>query len=136
MPNPRLLQQNVVKTLASLLLSFCLSCGPAPENKQPTLHGRWKMVYNLADIGDGNATWRQADMNDPRIITFTEKGEFIDNKTGRSQKFEFQDSTHLNVFSDHGAAPFTFTIVKLTGDSLELRPNCIEACGEKFVRLN
>jgi hypothetical protein len=136
MPKRRIPQQNVLKTPALLLLLFYLSCGHASENKQPSLYGKWKMVYSLADIGDGKATWREADMSDPRIITFTEKGEFIDNKTNRSQKFEFQDSTHINVLTDHGTGPFTFTIVKLTRDSLELRPNCIEACGEKFIKLN
>lgn len=124
-----------MKFLLVALIVIACSCKDSNSSRENRLQGRWQMVSSYADIGDGKASWREADSKNPRIIEFTTAGDYIDDSNNIRQKYVQQDSTHLQIIPVGQQMPFMITIIKLTEDSLELKPNCIEGCGEKYVRV-
>jgi hypothetical protein len=116
-----------------LTMTACLMHNSNDENK---LIGKWKMTSYYADIGDGKENWQAADEQRQRNIEFKKNGEFVDSENDQLTRFILKDSTHIVASSKDGLASFVMTIIQLTNKELHLRPNCIEGCGEKYVRVN
>ena len=122
----------VFSTLAILIITGC----QIPVKKGGlNIEGRWQLTDYYADIGDGKENWRKPDKNHTRTIEFKPKGEFVDSDNPDLTRFVLRDSVHLEISLKTADEPFTWTIVRLSSDRLELRPSCIEGCGEKYKRI-
>lgn len=125
-----------MKIYFSLLIAIiAFNCGCVSNSDDHSIIGKWKMTYTYADIGDGKENWIEANNKQPRIIEFKRNREFEDSQNDKTGHYELVDSTHITILPDDKSAPYKLTIINLTRDSLLLRANCIEGCGEKYVRI-
>ncbi|MDB5201164.1 MAG: hypothetical protein JWQ27_573 [Ferruginibacter sp.] len=91
------------------------------------------MTSALIDIGDGHGNWQPADPAHKRTIIFGADSSFQDTDNPELKNYRLKDAEHIVVSG--GSNSFQMTVVSLTADSLHLRPQCIEGCGEKFRRM-
>ena len=123
--------------LAVTLVLF--SCND-DEIVAPELIGTWQLSEVLADPGDGSGTFTPVESN--RTITFLSTGMIESNESlcpgeitqgnGRGI-YSLQDSTIIATCPDQEISlNISF---KIEGASLLLIYQCIEACAEKYVKV-
>ncbi len=100
-----------------------------PFNK--TLLGKWQLIEVLADPGDGSGTFQSVlngeiieFINDNSIIGFSEFGDC-------SSDANFSEETKKITFF---GCDFTFSF-SLKEENLLIYPPCIEACANKYKKL-
>jgi hypothetical protein len=127
----------MVYKLLLLTVLFC-SCKLRSANnasqQESQLIGKWKMTQYYADIGDGKENWVEADKE--RTIEFKENGAFIDSEQANAGRYVLQDSIHIEIIPHDKTKTYKMQIIELNAKNLVLRANCIEGCGEKYVRVN
>ncbi len=114
------------------MMASCFLPGSNGNNK---LTGNWKMVSYYADIGDGKEHWQTVNEQQQRTIEFKQNGEFIDSENDQLIRYVMRDSSRIDIISKDNPQPYTMTIIQLTDTKLQLRPNCIEGCGEKYEKI-
>ncbi|MCV9388186.1 hypothetical protein [Reichenbachiella ulvae] len=133
----------------SIVLVFLASCQQQEviheENIDNPLVGKWKLIEQLADPGDGSGTFRATDKN--------LQIEFFENKTFKAtrsmcslanyepQTTEGKVDLNLEVLYPEGCDNLyddvEFQIqYKMEDGQLLLYYFCIEGCGQKFEKLN
>lgn len=125
---------------ASLLLSSCKKT----EDDPSSIVGSWKLVEVYADPGDGSGTFRKIDGE--KTLEFRSDGK-AEVHNGDFCRINLQSTN--NEISDYsitngaGGADMKLIFDKcemgpsfsIRGDILTIYYQCIEGCGEKFVRI-
>src|SRR5688500_1823440 len=122
-----------MKLVYNLMTILVVSSCQFSPGQSPAIVGKWKMTHFYADIGDGKGTWQEADKQNTRTIEFKKNGEFIDSQKDKTGKYALLDSTHVEIKDN--SQSYKMTIVELGTDLLVVKANCIEGCGEKYVRI-
>jgi len=117
----------------SYLLFFLFAFAAcATINQTSTVVGKWRLTETLADIGDGKEKWHRVEsesniiFNNDGTITSTGSADYQSYTILESNKIEF-------TLRDNRKQVVSF---KIEGSTLILSPQCIEACGSKYVRVN
>ncbi len=140
------------RSLLILFIAFSagfISCTKSPipvdEVKEPEpiiktiefdatkLYGKWKATESLIDAGDGKGVWKPI-VGDSLYIKFNADGTiegngFRDDPIG----YKILPNSRLEV-TLKGNIVYTFGI-SISGQTLNLRPNCVEGCGTRFVKV-
>ena len=124
----------MTKLSSLLLIATFMSCSTTNQSSSP-LQGSWKMTEYLADIGDGNGTWQPADAANQSVLEFRADGTLGESgpaTANSGSKYEIlNDSTVVFVRGENRIN----VKYKIIGNTLTLNPPCIEACGQKFIRM-
>ncbi|WP_194852462.1 hypothetical protein [Nonlabens antarcticus] len=120
-------------TVLLLVLIAITSCRDGAENNPA--FGAWEHVESLSDIGDGNATYQKVDSD--KTLLFTAYGTVISNKNvcvGNN----YTDATVATWNPDENSFNAGDCIASYELDeaqeTLTVSYQCMEACGEKYVR--
>ncbi len=116
-----------------LLLLFITVAGCATMNTGTTLTGKWRLTETLADPGDGSGKWRPADSKES-YLTFDSEGGVTSTDSPDYQSYAILDSAKIEFTLKDGRKQLMSYAVE--GTVLTLRPQCIEACGSKYTRVN
>ncbi len=129
----------MTRTLVCLPLALLLThCAPTPDPATRALTGTWVLTEQLADIGDGSGTYQPVD-SDRKLVfqadgTVTSNFNFcnpIDGGTRlRSAKWSLEDGQLQPDCRADRPLPF-----RLEEGVLTLTPFCIEACGERYAKV-
>ena len=112
------------------LAILAISCSRNLVKTKTGLVGKWKLTESLIDPGDGSGKWTAPTEN--TVIEFTSDG-LIKYNTGESDNYKIiNDSLFQTSSSSSSTINYTY---KVEGNKLFMRPPCIEACGERYVRL-
>jgi hypothetical protein len=137
--------KNYILILVVLLLVNC-SSNENSENEDVSLLGKWKLIEQLADPGDGSGVFNPITSN--RTFEFFKNGDVTANGTlcfMSSEVGEIGSGTFMEIaggdFSDGEITPNNCSIneavlyYKLKEGNLIIWYLCIEACGQKFVKI-
>lgn len=134
-----------MRTIILLLItSFSLlSCSNEDAfNNTTGMIGTWKLVATLADPGDGSGTYQDVDyeetisfypdhsfvyLNDQRFCT--EGNFFVSNDNSNRGELKFTNCPHMGMMD----MSFSYT---MDGNVLIVRAPCIEACGNKYIKIS
>jgi len=141
------------KALLILFMAFSVglvSCTKSPipldEIKEPEpaiktieldvtkLYGKWKATESLIDVGDGKGVWKPI-TGDSLYIKFYADGTVEGNGFKDDPlSYKVLPNSRLEV-TIKGNISYIFW-VSISGQTLNLRPNCVEGCGTRFVKVN
>ncbi len=109
-----------------------LSCKKGDDGPD-SIYGTWKLTEWFADPGDGssNSTYQKY-TGEPKYIMFQKSGKVAGDQVLGITKFKVLDNETLEAAVGNGQ-PFTMRY-KLTADTLQLNPFCIEGCGYRYIR--
>ncbi len=139
--------KNVLLVLLTVFLFNCSSDDSKPEEAADSpLLGKWKIIEQLLDPGDGSGVFEA--ITSDRTIEFFSNGKVTANGvlchlstdtgaegsgTFNEEKGSFYDGEIIpNDCNFSGARVF----YKFQGSNLILWYQCIEECGQKFIRAN
>ncbi|GAA3599390.1 hypothetical protein Q4Q39_18795 [Flavivirga amylovorans] len=132
----------------SLVLINCTSDDSKPKEEDSELLGKWKLIEQLSDPGDGSGVFNSIDSN--RTIEFFSNGTvtingilcFMSSQVGDESSgtysavsgSDFSDGEIIpNDCDSNFVEPKVF--YKIEGANLILWYLCIEPCGQKFIKL-
>ena len=142
------------KYLFIALLVFISSCSSddnkAKDEDESGVVGKWKLIEQLADPGDGSGTFQSIESE--RIITFFKNGIveingvlcFMTSETGDKETGSYSltsdnaaDTTYDGeIFPNTCSSSFSKVFFDLpTSGNLILWYTCIEGCGQKFEKI-
>lgn len=129
--------KTIFTTLTACLL-LTASC-EKDDVKLNNLSGKWILKKKLADPGDGSG--RYQDVKGKAYISFKADGSVESNYEAFGmhllKSYTIVDSiTVVFSFKDVSSQPATSYRYNFAGDTLVLRPPCIEGCGLKLLRAN
>lgn len=117
------------------LLAVSISCQDSAVDND--IVGAWQHVESLSDIGDGKATFHRVDSD--KTLLFTAYGTVISNQNvcvGNN----FKEATVATWNVDQGNFNVDDCVAQYELDNqtqtLTVSYQCIEACGEKYIRAN
>lgn len=124
-----------MKTLWSALviafLVIIVSC-KKDDNGTREIYGTWKLTETLNDPGDGSGIYTK--VNGPvKYLTIDTSGNIQGDAMPDVVKYKVLDSERLEITSKNYPQPLIYWY-KVTFNTLELNPPCIEGCGLKFKR--
>lgn len=125
----------VLVNLMALVIASC-------NKDEAVITGEWKLIAQLMDPGDGSGVFTEVESD--KTITFFKNGKLESNQnlcsigSGSAEPSEgtysMEDSTLIITTCSGSTAPeIGFSV---SGDTLILTYLCIEACGEKYVRID
>ena len=121
--------------LVFALIIITTSCGSKVKDAQNPVLGTWQLTESLMDIGDGNGTYNK--VTSDKTLTFEEDGSVVSNKNVCQGNFYSDANVGTWNAEDQtfasGKCEAQYTVID---DVLEVSYNCIEACGERYVRTN
>lgn len=135
----------------SMLFVFGCSSDEGKPNETDRLLGKWKLIEQLLDPGDGSGTFKP--INSERVIEFFSDGSvtingelcFMASEVGdeESGTYELTSDPRADTKYDGEIIPNTCTSrsakvyfdLSLSGH-LILWYQCIEPCGQKFQKIN
>lgn len=124
-------------------LVLVIACNNDDDNQtvvDGTILGEWALMEVLADPGDGSGTFQPVQSN--KTLTFNSNGEVtsngnictINDETTVATNGTYSEDNHtITGNCSFAAYPITYEID--ADDNLILNHPCIEACGEKYVRI-
>ncbi len=120
------------KYLIAIIILAAISTGCNKNITKTGLIGKWKLTEALYDPGDGSGQWTPPSQR--TIIEFTSGGliKYDDNKPSVNYKIV---SDSVMVIKQTSSSTLNFTY-RLDRNKLFMRPPCIEACGERYIRIN
>ena len=140
--------KNTLIILLSILLINCTSDDSKPKEENSELLGKWKLIEQLADPGDGSGTFQSIDSD--RVIEFFSNGTvtangilcYMSSEVGTENSGTYK-SVETTSFSDGEITPNSCDLnfvdpkvfYKIEGSNLILWYQCIEGCGQKFAKL-
>lgn len=119
----------------TILAVLLIACSKSETDKiENTLLGKWKLTSTLADPGDGSGQWRPvSEQSDYLYIKFNADSSIESNGYSDFKKYSVTDSVHLEFTrTDKTKIRYWY---KVNNSNLELNAPCIEACGERFIRV-
>lgn len=130
----------VLYFLLFLILNSCST--KVEEDVDLEIAGKWKLVANLVDPGDGSGEFEAVDSN--RIIEFFETGTYRINGPSCTPALETGEAT-TGIFNsteetllpnkDCGYEEFKL-IYEFRDSNLIIWWPCIEGCGQKFEKIS
>ncbi|MDO5977610.1 hypothetical protein [Flavivirga spongiicola] len=137
--------KNSLLILMSLFLINCTSDDSKPKEENSKLLGKWKIIEQLMDPGDGSGTFTSIDSN--RIIEFFSNGTItvngilcyasIEEGTSNSGTYSATTGNDIDgeIIPSDCSSGGTKVFYKIEGSNLILWYQCIEPCGQKFEKL-
>ncbi|WP_316828890.1 hypothetical protein [Pedobacter miscanthi] len=124
--------------LLAVIVLLYVSCKKTnKDNNGPVeVYGRWKLTETRFDIGSGNTPYQKVS-GQAKYLTLEKSadkaGKFKGDAIPDIFAFRILDSIRMEVFSNTYKMPSTY-YYKVSANTLELNPPCIEGCGYRFVR--
>lgn len=122
------------KLWSALFIAFLViivSC-KKDDNGTREIYGTWKLTETLNDPGDGSGKYTK--INGPvKYLTIDTSGNMQGDAMPDVVKYKILDSERLEITSKNYPQPLIYWY-KVTFNTLELNPPCIEGCGLKFKR--
>lgn len=112
------------------LAILAIGCSKNLVKTKTSFVGKWKLTESLIDPGDGSGKWTAPAEN--TVIEFT-SGGLIKYNTGESDNYKIINDSLMQV-SSSSSSTINYSY-KMDGNKLFMRPPCIEACGERYIRL-
>jgi hypothetical protein len=138
--------KDVLLILFSLVLVNCTSNNKSPYGGNPELLGKWKLIEQLSDPGDGSGVFNPIDSN--REMEFFSNGtvtvngilcymssEVGEQSSGSFSILENDDYYDGEIIPNDCDYSETKLYFKIEGSNLIIWYLCIEGCGQKFVKL-
>lgn len=116
--------------LVTLTLSY-LSCKKSDQGSTE-IYGTWKLVETWNDPGDGSGKYVKV-KGAPKYISIDKSGTIGGDALPDALSYKILDSVQMEITSNNYAKPFVYRY-KVSSNTLELNPPCIEGCGLKFKR--
>ena len=135
-----------MKSISRLLIALfgiviLLNCSNDDDNNTGIL-GQWKLAQILADPGDGSGVFTDIDSN--KTIIFFEDGTFSSNgnlcffnsltQITTEGTFSLENEEIIPISCDSFAQ--IILDFKLEGGLMTVYYQCIEACAERYVKIN
>ena len=139
-----------MRSILFILLSLCVVGCTSNENNQPyednpELLGKWKLIEQLSDPGDGSGVFNPIESD--REIEFFSDGTVVANgvlcymssvvgaqSSGSFSVLEDNEYYDGEIIPDDCDYPETKLYYKIEGAYLIIWYLCIEGCGQKFVK--
>ena len=117
------------------------ACNKGPHTVDNGIVGEWKLTEQLMDPGDGSGVFTNVNSN--KVIIFDSNGSFYcngsicfpDTSTANASSGTYDTISQTLSGLNCGIVPFDITYEMSNGDLIINYP-CIEACREKFVKIN
>ncbi len=119
------------KYLIAIIILAAISTGCNKNIAKTGLIGKWKLTEALYDPGDGSGKWTPP--SQLTTIEFTLGGVIKYNNNKPSVKYKIISDSVVEISSSSATVNITY---ELDGNKLTLIPPCIEACGERYIRLD
>ncbi len=131
-----------MKFFPLLLLFFLATAACQKSNESPNpdrFNGTWIVKKHYADPGDGSGKYMDVTTDPPQYLKFLSGGTVNSNYIYFGlqglQSFSVIDSTRIRfTFRTTSSQPESIYFYQFAGDTLILRPPCIEGCGIKMVK--
>jgi len=122
-----------MKLLIAALLVCLVACSNPSQrsNLKNNLLGKWQMTEQFIDIGDGNGKWQKENPSDPSTLEFTEN-KIIRNARDTFSYIWNDNASYYQLLKNGDSVSFTY---EFHADTLQIKPPCIEGCGEKYIRI-
>lgn|SRR5690606_3884328 len=122
-----------------LVLGACTA--PEPTTQNNGIMGKWRLVEELGDPGDGSGTFQPVAKGAERILVFERGGSFreirgpIYSSNNVYDTYELLEDNKIRLTSEaqENRPPMIWTYYELTPHSVTIGFSCIEACLGKFV---
>jgi hypothetical protein len=138
--------KNIVLILMTVSLFNCTSDNSSPKVMNTALLGKWKLMAQLVDPGDGSGVFNS--VTSDRVVEFFNNGTVTANgelcymsiEVGNNHSGTFMEVSG-STFSDGEITPNdcsnpqTKVFYKIEDENLILWYQCIEGCGQKFKKL-
>lgn len=138
--------KNAILVLISIFLFNCTSDDSKPKENETILFGKWKIIEQLMDPGDGSGVFQS--ITSDRTVEFFSNGTvtangvlcYITTEVGTNSIGTFINTSD-NDFSDGEITPSDCSFdglkvyYKIEGSNLILWYQCIEGCGQKFEKI-
>lgn len=111
--------------------TILISCKKG-DNGSTEIYGTWKLTETWNDPGDGSGKYIKV-KGKPRYIVIDTAGKLEGDAMPGMVGYKIQDTERIQILGPEYA--LTVYQYKLTGNTLELNPPCIEGCGLKFKRM-
>ena len=118
------------------LIAICLaitSCAKK-ETTSSGFVGSWKRTETLMDIGNGSGQWSPVPPADQVVVSFRPNGSIVHNGhwyLSRFERYALLSDKELRLYS----ATDSLTLTYLLEDKLTINFQCIEACRDRFTRV-
>jgi hypothetical protein len=136
-----------MKKLLSLFLvvaafTSCNNDDDALTPQEVLLIGNWKLIEFLADPGDGNGTFQT--ITSDKTVTFNSNEEITSNYSLCNMSITNPQASNgtystttgiIDVLNCTNNSPLTINFELLSEGSLIINYPCIEACQEKYVKI-
>jgi len=144
--NKQFIMKHYFTLLLALILLSCTQNDDKTFTGNTVLIGKWKLIEQLADPGDGSGVFRPVSSN--RILEFFSNGTVKSNGSLCYMSYEVGDessgnftSIDDNVYFDGEITPNdcdysgTKLYYSFEGENLIISYLCIEGCGQKFKKI-
>lgn len=120
-----------------------IACNNDDNNQtvvESTVLGEWTLIEVLSDPGDGSGTFQPVQSH--KTLMFTANGDVTSNgnicsinlETAQATSGTFSEENHT-ITGNCSAVGYPLTYEVDANDNLIVSHPCIEACGEKYVRI-
>jgi len=133
--------KKVLLLLGILIYTISCSNDDSEGNTTVDLIGQWKLIATKADPGDGSGTFQNVESD--KVVTFLIGGTVASNGTICYLSIESNNPTsgtysltESTISSSNCVATEQNIEFELVNSKLIMRYPCIEACEEKFIKIN
>lgn len=120
--------------LSILLCLFLFSCAKKAAIESD-LAGSWKRTETLMDIGNGSGQWSPVPPAEQTVVEFRSDGTLSAAShwyLSRFNRFEVVSGTQLRLSGGNDSLTLTYSLA----DKLTINFQCIEACRDRFTKVN
>jgi hypothetical protein len=127
--------------LTAFFFCFLLACHEKTlwkegSDEQAELTGKWKLTEYLADPGNGSGRWQTTDPSNPSYLEFRPNGVYLSHGSATIyDRYRIRDKEFI-VLSSSSTSDSVVMRYALTLSKLIINPPCIEACGQRYVRVH
>jgi len=128
-----------LQVLSMLILFLITSCDKENVNlDSKSLTGKWKLTESLADIGNGQSSWKEVSKKDIKRVEFKANGELAGDAFPDYVSYSIKDSVTISMtHKNQSIQNYTF---RFEDNKLSMSPAgpimCIEACGSRFEKMD
>jgi hypothetical protein len=127
------------KTLSLLLLVVMVSCNCDHEPSNAALEGKWKLVAQLVDPGDGSGIFVK--IASDKTLEFSKNATVVSNGSicsmdgGAAIESEGTFDKHESIIVTKDCTPQMKISYTISGNELILSYPCIEGCKAKYLKI-
>ncbi len=133
-----------LKFLFLFIIGFSIACTKSTNTDKSgnkgdvSLIGKWILIEQLTDPGDGSGTWHQD--NSDAYIVFKSDSSFEYNKGNlnfnnvpfESVKYSLPNDSAITFIDSNELSYLRY--YKINVDTLTIMGGCYEACGSKYIK--